>query len=687
MQRAGSTGRWQKMQSSSHASATLLFFLLLLILIWPGSASVSIYNATAGGTVQDLINSSVSGDSVFLPCGFYYESLVIDRPIIFGALDTENPPVFVPGGTGAALTLDVDGITVMGIEMRGPSATGLVVRSNNNRVSSCTIDGFSSGISLQSASSNIFSGNAIVNNSVGIISDRQSRTNTFYLNHFDNENDISGSSFEHTWSSGGLEYEYENRTITGPLGNSWGGYDGTDSNGDGIGDTVYQLLVVTEGQAAVPSGMVAADRVPLVAPLSSYTLLRSANETPLNDGTRQGNAPFSPEETRPGTLPFSPEGAPSPNPQGYNPTGMQQPQQQQPSSGIPSGGPESFGAPPSDTVTGFLLRYWGVIPILIVIAVAGGILFERYRRRHALSGTPAPVTTTPPSRNATIITTPGESDRIVQEPGYFTVNLPPILEKKYPDAEYLGEGGVGRVFRAHDQIENRTVAIKIPVRFDEVTGAQFTRELQLWQGLHHENIVEVYAANVFPMPYIELEYVDLSLAAMKFPLSVPDAVRIVRGIGHGLRYAHERGIVHRDIKPENILLTREGTPKITDWGLAKALADAKHTGVISFSLSYAAPEQLAPNLYGEAGPWTDIYQLGVLFYELVSGRLPFTGSGMGEVTHAILHTTAVPPDLTGKGAGPVIAIIEKCMKKKPQDRYGSIEVLLADLDFLDRKGA
>jgi len=241
---------------------------------------------------------------------------------------------------------------------------------------------------------------------------------------------------------------------------------------------------------------------------------------------------------------------------------------------------------------------------------------------------------------------------------------------------------VGRVFRAMDPAENRKVAIKIPVRFDEVTGAQFTKELHIWQGLHHTNIVEVYAANVFPMPYIEMEYIESSLASRKFPLEEREVLGIVKGIAEGLRYAHERGIVHRDIKPENILLTPEGVPKITDWGLAKALADTRHTGLISFSLNYAAPEQLAPNIYGEAGPWTDIYQLGVLFYEMITGRLPFSGTGMGEVTHAILHTNPEPPVIGGDDAEQIAGIINRCIRKNPKERYGSVSEIISDLDTL-----
>jgi len=211
-----------------------------------------------------------------------------------------------------------------------------------------------------------------------------------------------------------------------------------------------------------------------------------------------------------------------------------------------------------------------------------------------------------------------------------------------------------------------------------VTGTQFTKELHVWEGLHHKNIVEIYAANIFPVPYIEMEYVASSLAALKFPLETKKALTIVKGVAEGLRYAHEQGIVHRDIKPNNIMIAPDGTPKISDWGLSK-VEGTKQSGLIGFSLEYAAPEQLAPNLYGEPGPWTDIYQLGVLFYEMLAGDVPFRGGGMGEVTHAILHDEPLPLILDGQDAAFIRKIILKCMQKKPQDRYGSVSAFLDDL--------
>ena len=215
-----------------------------------------------------------------------------------------------------------------------------------------------------------------------------------------------------------------------------------------------------------------------------------------------------------------------------------------------------------------------------------------------------------------------------------------------------------------------------------MTGSQFTKELNVWEGLHHKNIVEIYAANIFPRPYIEMEYVESSLEDEHFPLDETKAVTIISGVAEGLKYAHEQGIVHRDIKPGNILIAPDGTPKITDWGLSKAQG-TKQSGLIGFSLEYAAPEQLAPNLYGEPGPWTDIFQMGVLFYEMLACHVPFGGDGMGEITHAILHDEPVPALSGSRNAVAINAIIAKCLMKRPQDRYASVADLLSDLNHLD----
>jgi len=662
-----------------------LILVVLFSLILPVSATVYMYNGTEG-SIQHLINSTSAGDSLFLPPGTYHENLIIDRAIVFGAQDTTRLPEIVTSGSPAGIILAADGITLNGLNISGTARTGLLVQSNNNRISDVTVQGFGRGLELNNAANNIFSENTVTNNSVGVTVDRSSRSNTFFLNRFDNPVNVAGPSADSLWSSSRQDYSYNGSSFTGPLGNFWSAYTGTDSDGNGVGDTAYPVLA--EAAAAPSSGTTeTGDRAPLISYPTAYSLLVKTATSPMNATGGRGM-------NRPDGLPTGGENL-QPQQQAQQP-----PSQNPPSSDVPGGQAQNAGGttpssvpgktltpPPGGIFPAILLDFWWVIIIVIIVSVVIGVWFERSRKtvppahiEYVQAGTTA---------NATIVKRPGTGSPTAPAAGsgtdqsYYTAHIPPSLEKKYPDAVYMGEGGVGRVFKAWDANENRPVAVKIPIRFDEITGSQFTKELHIWQGLHHTNIVEMYAANVFPMPYIEMEYVESSLAVMKFPLDTMRAVKIITGVAEGLRYAHEQGIVHRDIKPENILITANDIPKITDWGLAKALTDTKQTGLISFSLNYAAPEQLAPNIYGEAGRWTDIYQLGVLFYEMVTGRLPFSGAGMGEITQAILHNTPLPPEPVGRNADAINGIIERCLQKKPQDRYASVADILNDLRHLN----
>lgn len=659
--------------------------LAALTLALPVSASVYMYTGSNSGTIQNLINRTNSGDSIYVVPGTYYENLIIDRSIVFGALDTSNPPVIITSGSRPGITLAADGITLNGLNISGTAQTGLLLKSSNNRISEITIRGFDRGLELNTASNNIISKNSIVNNSLGVVLDRSSRTNTFILNGFDNVVDVSGQAVDNKWFTTSQDYTYRGNSFTGPLGNSWRAYNGTDSNGNGVGDTAYTLpgTIAATGSA----GMDAVDRAPLISLPDSYTLLvRNASQVNTSDMSRTERPPDLFNDRQQLQQQVQQEQSIQ-QPQGMvPPAASDTPRGQVPFSGdLPVSSPGKTTPPPeTGAYPRILLDFWWAILIVVIVSVVVGIWFERSRRRGAQPPAERSVPAASPA-NATVVRRPGvtgNQETVDWKDEYYTARLPPALEKKYPRAEYLGEGGVGRVFRAWDAGENRPVAVKIPIRFDEVTGTQFTKELHIWQGLHHKNIVEIYAANVFPLPYIEMEYVDSSLANLKFPLDADRAVKIITGVAEGLRYAHDRGIVHRDIKPENILITTDDVPKITDWGLAKALSDTKQTGLISFSLNYAAPEQLAPNIYGEAGTWTDIYQLGVLLYEMVTGRLPFTGDGMGEVAQAILHNAPRPLEFTGRNVESIKSVIARCLQKRPQDRYGSVAEILDDLQRL-----
>jgi hypothetical protein len=436
---------------------------------------------------------------------------------------------------------------------------------------------------------------------------------------------------------------YNGQVFSGSVGNFWKRFTGSDGNNDGIYDTVLQFGVAGTENAA---DNFVADGAPLVRSFEFYSLLQQPAITPAV--TRQ--TPSRGGGTSPAT---------------QQDTGLSR-------------------LPP------LLLRFWWFfLPLLAAAAVIAFLFFRKRQKIPAGSRKPRPAA--PQSGNATLVDPYGEdgndepeSKKPVRLPG-----LPPPLDEKYPGAEFTGEGGIARVFRWHDAVRGRAVAVKVPIRFDEVTGRHFIKDITLWQGLHHKNIVEIYSANILPVPYVEMEYISSSVADLHFPVEEHRAIEIILGIAKGLAYAHDKGVVHRDIKPGNILIDQDGVPKITDWGLAKEITDAKKTGIISFSLGYAAPEQLAPTLYGDPGPWTDIYQIGVMMYEMLTGMTPFPGEGLGEVSHAILHKKPPEPAWTGSHQDGLREIILKCLEKNPQDRYGTVAKLLDALALsgFDEKSA
>ena len=262
--------------------------------------------------------------------------------------------------------------------------------------------------------------------------------------------------------------------------------------------------------------------------------------------------------------------------------------------------------------------------------------------------------------------------------------FPPELADRYSSIDFLGMGGISHVFRAMRLKDGMTVAVKIPIRFDETTGKCFMKEILAWEGLRHPNIVEITEVNILPIPYVEMEFVKSGLADLKTPLPVNDAVEIVVGVANGLAYAHEQGIIHRDIKPQNILIDRKGVPKISDWGMSRLIGSSAIPTVAGFSLAYASPEQISPGRFGETDERTDIYQLGVVFYELVTGKLLFPGDDLADVSNAIISRMPVPPSDINPLARPLDPIILKCLQKDPGARYQSVRALLEDLKrFLD----
>jgi len=253
-------------------------------------------------------------------------------------------------------------------------------------------------------------------------------------------------------------------------------------------------------------------------------------------------------------------------------------------------------------------------------------------------------------------------------------SLPAELGDKYSDTSFLGKGGFARVFKATRK-DGKDVAVKIPISLDASTGKSFIAEMQNWTQLKHPNIVQIYDYNIMPIPYFEMELCDRSLNELDKPVDSKETAWIIFNTCEGLKYTHSQNIIHRDLKLRNILL-KDGMPKIADWGLSKVLTESKTSTGTSFTLYYAAPEQISNNPKTAA---TDIWQMGVIFYELLTGILPFGGESLIEVGMNISQVEPPLPSSLNPDLASFDAIIMKCLAKDPKMRYQSAYDLQVDL--------
>jgi hypothetical protein len=252
--------------------------------------------------------------------------------------------------------------------------------------------------------------------------------------------------------------------------------------------------------------------------------------------------------------------------------------------------------------------------------------------------------------------------------------LPPELSDQYIEAEFVGKGGFARVFKAKRK-DGKFVAVKIPLSMDAVTGKSFIAEMQNWTKLSHPNIVGLYDFNIMPMPFFEEELCDNALTDQNKPIESEEAAWILFNVCEGLKFAHAKKIIHRDLKPQNILL-KNGVPKISDWGLSRVISESTSTTVTSFTPYYAAPEQIGNKAKDER---TDIWQLGVILYELVTGELPFKGDSMIEIGMGIATKDPKRPGEIKPEAQVIDAVVMKCLEKDPAKRYQSVLELQKDL--------
>ncbi len=256
----------------------------------------------------------------------------------------------------------------------------------------------------------------------------------------------------------------------------------------------------------------------------------------------------------------------------------------------------------------------------------------------------------------------------------------------YKILEKLGEGGMGVVYKAQDLTLGRIVAIKVlpsSLIADENAKTRFLQEAKAASSLNHPNIMTVHEMDeVGGQSFIVTEYLEgetLKKRIKKSKLEIQDVFQIAIQIAEGLSAAHRNGIVHRDIKSENIMVTKSGTVKIMDFGLAKlkGMSPLTKTGRTVGTLAYMSPEQL---LGKEVDHRSDIFSFGVVLYEILAGELPFKGEYEAAVMYTIIHEQPkliaekrkdVPENLT--------ALVQKALEKNPEDRYQDVKTMIADL--------
>ena len=258
---------------------------------------------------------------------------------------------------------------------------------------------------------------------------------------------------------------------------------------------------------------------------------------------------------------------------------------------------------------------------------------------------------------------------------------------RYEVIEELGKGGMGRVYKALDKEINEEVAIKLlkaEIASDESTVERFRNELKFARKIAHKNVCKMYhLSKEEDTPYITMEYVpgeDLkSLIKRKRKLEEEEAISIAKQVCEGLVEAHRLGVVHRDLKPQNIMIDPEGDAKIMDFGIARSLQapGVTQTGMIIGTPDYISPEQAEGE---EADQRSDIYSVGVILYEMVTGRVPFEGDTALSV--ALKHKTEEPLDpreLNDEISSEMSAVILKCMEKEREKRYQEAGELLSEL--------
>ncbi len=268
---------------------------------------------------------------------------------------------------------------------------------------------------------------------------------------------------------------------------------------------------------------------------------------------------------------------------------------------------------------------------------------------------------------------------------------------RYHILEQLGEGGMAIVFKAYDTRLEREVAVKIirrgafpPELLDEVLK-RFEREAKSLARLSHPSIVKVHDFGEHEgSPYLVLEYLPGGTLKrlLGHPMPWQEAVRLILPVARGLAYAHQRGILHRDIKPANILITENGEPMLSDFGIAKILEGEQATSLTSSGMAVGTPEYMAPEQWkGQTTQQSDIYSLGIVLYEMIAGRKPYTADTpaailIKQATESLPRPTQFGIDLPDD----VEFMLIKALEKDPAFRFAEMNAFVAALEGLLEPG-
>jgi eukaryotic-like serine/threonine-protein kinase len=264
-----------------------------------------------------------------------------------------------------------------------------------------------------------------------------------------------------------------------------------------------------------------------------------------------------------------------------------------------------------------------------------------------------------------------------------------MVAERYELEEVVGHGGMSTVYKAHDSLLERNVALKVlhqQYNEDEDFVERFKREARSVAQLQHPNIVTVIdRGEEAGRQYIVFEFIDgenlKELVVRKGRLGLRDALEIALEVARGLAFAHDHGLVHRDVKPQNVLLNGDGRAKVTDFGIARSL-DVDHgvtqTGTILGTSNYIAPEQASGQ---PVDAQTDVYSLGIVLYEMLTGELPFPGESF--VAVAMKHIQEPSPnvlDVRGDLPLRVAEMVDRALEKDPEHRFPTMDAFAAEIE-------